>query len=81
MTRCTKGLVNGPCGGTRSGKCESKEERDCGWVLIYNRLRQQGRLGNIRKFVQPRDYSRQSHPARRVAEAYLKPEIEKLAKQ
>ncbi|MDO8568544.1 MAG: methylenetetrahydrofolate reductase C-terminal domain-containing protein [Dehalococcoidales bacterium] len=79
VTRCTKGLTNGPCGGTRSEKCEAKDSRDCGWVLIYNRLKAQGRLANMRKFVQPRDYSRQDHPLRVVAEAYVKPEIEKVA--
>lgn len=75
ITRCTKGLLNGPCGGSRSGKCEAKDARDCGWVLIYDRLKQQGKLSNLRKFVPPKDQSRQDHPMRQVAEAYTKPEI------
>lgn len=75
VTRCTKGLVNGPCGGTKNGKCEAKDARDCGWVLIYNRLKAQGRLDNMKKFVQPRDYGKQDHPAKQVNEAYVRPEV------
>jgi len=39
LTACSKGLLNGPCGGTKNGKCEVNSEMDCGWVLIYQRLK------------------------------------------
>lgn len=78
VTRCTKGLVNGPCGGSKEGKCEVGDGRDCAWELIYHRLKRQNRLDNLRKFILPRDCRRQDHPGRRVAEAYLKPELEKV---
>ncbi|NPV45679.1 MAG: 5,10-methylenetetrahydrofolate reductase [Armatimonadetes bacterium] len=38
ITRCPKGQVNGPCGGTDQGKCEVDPEQDCVWTLIYQRL-------------------------------------------
>ena len=44
MTICAKSLVNGPCGGSKNGKCEAGQEKDCAWVLIYNRLKKQNRL-------------------------------------
>jgi len=72
ITMCAKGLVNGPCGGSTEGKCEASTEKDCAWVLIYNRLKKQGKLDNIRKIFPPKDYSTQAHPAQYVQEAYLK---------
>jgi len=57
LTACHKGLLNGPCGGTNNGKCEVDKEKDCAWVLIYQRLKEQGRLELMRKHHSPRDYS------------------------
>lgn len=74
-TRCAKGLVNGPCGGTNNGKCEVDPETDCAWTLIYKRLEKQGKLDNLDK-IYFSDYSRQTHPARLVNEAYKKAEME-----
>ncbi|MFA5062978.1 MAG: methylenetetrahydrofolate reductase C-terminal domain-containing protein [Candidatus Omnitrophota bacterium] len=47
VTRCPKGLRNGPCGGANKGRCEIDPERDCVWVLIYNRLKEFGQLENM----------------------------------
>ncbi|TEU16197.1 MAG: 5,10-methylenetetrahydrofolate reductase [Dehalococcoidia bacterium] len=55
LTACHKGLLNGPCGGTDNGKCEVDKEKDCGWTLIYQRLKEQGRLDLMRKYHSPRD--------------------------
>lgn len=52
ITACHKGLLNGPCGGTNNGKCEIDKERDCAWTLIYQRLKEQGRL-DLMKMYQP----------------------------
>ena len=57
LTACHKGLLNGPCGGTNNGKCEVDKEKDCAWTLIYQRLREQGRLDLMRRFHSPRDYN------------------------
>ncbi len=56
ITACHKGLVNGPCGGTNNGKCEVDKEKDCAWTLIYNRLKEQGRLDLMKKYHSPRNY-------------------------
>jgi hypothetical protein len=56
ITACHKGLVNGPCGGTNDGKCEVDKERDCAWTLIYNRLKEQGRLDLMRRYQPPRNH-------------------------
>jgi len=56
LTACHKGLLNGPCGGTNKGKCEVDKEKDCAWTLIYNRLKEQGRLPAMRKYRPPKNY-------------------------
>ena len=56
ITACHKGLVNGPCGGTNNGKCEVDKEKDCAWTLIYNRLKEQGRLDLMRQYQAPRNH-------------------------
>jgi len=57
VTRCSKGLLNGACGGASNGKCELDPDRDCGWELIYERLKRLGRLDLIKKFTPAKDYS------------------------
>jgi hypothetical protein len=58
LTACTKGLINGQCGGASQGKCELSPERDCGWELIYKRLRNLNHLDKLRRFIPPKDYSK-----------------------
>lgn len=55
ITACHKHLLNGPCGGTDNGKCEIDREKDCAWTLIYQRLKEQGRLDLMRKYHPLRD--------------------------
>ena len=55
ITACHKGLLNGPCGGTNNGKCEVDKEKDCAWTLIYNRLKEQGRLELMKKYQPPKN--------------------------
>jgi len=57
VTRCSKGLLNGACGGASNGKCELDPERDCAWELIYERLKRLGKLDLIKKFTPAKDYS------------------------
>lgn len=62
ITRCSKGLVNGPCGGYRDGKCEVDPTRDCAWIQIYERLKKMGRLDML-YIPQPlKDHSKMGHP-------------------
>jgi len=65
LTACHKGLLNGPCGGTNNGKCEVDKEKDCAWTLIYERLKEQGRLDLMRKYQPPKNY--QVVPRPRIA--------------
>lgn len=56
---CSKSLVNGQCGGAKSGKCEVDSCKDCAWEKIYQRLKAQGRLEEfLAQPVQIRDYSK-----------------------
>jgi ferredoxin len=49
LTACAKWLINGPCGGAKDGRCEVEPDvRDCGWHLIYQRLKKLGRLDKMR---------------------------------
>lgn len=58
LTACTKGLISGQCGGASNGKCELSPEKDCGWELIYNRLKSLGRTDRLKALVAPKDYSK-----------------------
>lgn len=58
VTRCSKSLCNGPCGGSTDGMCEvDPESIECGWQLIYDRLKTLGKLDVLAENVQPRDWS------------------------
>ncbi len=62
IATCAKGLMNGPCGGMVDGKCEvGNYERDCGWILIFNRLKAIGRLDLFTKLREARDWSESGH--------------------
>ena len=58
ITRCSKSLLNGPCGGAVDGKCEVSTDIDCGWQLIYDRLRTLGQLDNILNAAPLTDWSK-----------------------
>jgi hypothetical protein len=62
MTLCAKSLLNGPCGGAENGKCEVDPERDCGWILIYERLKQLGRLDLLEGYQKPKNHAKWSRP-------------------
>ena len=40
-SQCVKNQRNGPCGGTRAGKCEVLD-KECIWIRAYNRLKPHG---------------------------------------
>jgi len=71
IVRCAKGLLNGPCGGTRKGgKCEIDPDKDCAWVLIHRRREKQGRLDVMRKYYPPKNYGAVKRPGKvRAAKA------------
>lgn len=70
ITRCSKSLLNGPCGGSSNGKCEIGEEIDCGWQLIYDRLKELDSLEIFEEVVPVKDWSvsRDGGPRRIIRE-------------
>jgi len=57
ITRCAKHLLNGPCGGSRDGKCEVSPNLECAWQLIYDRAGRLGILDRFDEIVPPHDWS------------------------
>ena len=62
VTLCSKGLLNGPCGGMDRGKCETDKEKDCAWVLIYRALEKTGKLSQIKEARPAKDYAKANKP-------------------
>ena len=62
VTKCAKGLLNGPCGGSENGKCEVDPQRDCAWIRIYERLQALGELDQLRCYQMPKDFSKMAKP-------------------
>ncbi|MCL6589040.1 MAG: methylenetetrahydrofolate reductase C-terminal domain-containing protein [Firmicutes bacterium] len=66
VARCSKSNLNGPCGGSSQGKCEIDPGIDCGWQVIYDRLKSLGQLDRLREIREPKDWrtSRDGGPRR-----------------
>ncbi|MEE8414420.1 MAG: methylenetetrahydrofolate reductase C-terminal domain-containing protein [Dehalococcoidales bacterium] len=64
VVSCSKGLLNGPCGGTNEGKCEIDSNKDCAWTLIYQRLEEQDRLDLFDKEQPPKNYQSGTRPGK-----------------
>ena len=62
VTRCAKGLLNGPCGGQSKGKCETDKDKDCAWILIYEALKKKNKLHLLREVRPPKNYSKTAKP-------------------
>lgn len=73
IARCSKTLMNGPCGGTNKGKCEVSNEIDCVWYLIVERMKKLGKLEKLADIQPPRNWStsRDGGP-RRVSLEHIK---------
>jgi ferredoxin len=66
IARCSKRLLNGPCGGSTAGKCEINPLVDCAWQLIWDRLRALGLDRRYEDLVPAKDWrtSRDGGPRR-----------------
>lgn len=64
VTRCAKGILNGPCGGTNNGKCEVDSEKDCAWVLIYKQMKAEERLDEFMVIHGPKRWNAVERPGR-----------------
>jgi ferredoxin len=69
ITRCTKGILNGPCAGVKNGKCEANKDMDCAWVLIYKRLERLQQLEKMRRYYPPRNFRTIPRPRRIMSKA------------
>lgn len=70
IARCSKSLLNGPCGGSQNGKCEVSKDVDCGWQLIYDRLVRLNQVDKLKEIIGPKDWgkSRDGGPRKLVRE-------------
>ncbi|MEW6716502.1 MAG: methylenetetrahydrofolate reductase C-terminal domain-containing protein [Chloroflexota bacterium] len=56
IARCSKTLLNGPCGGSEDGHCEINPDIPCAWQLIYDRLKSMGRLETLLELQEPKNW-------------------------
>ncbi len=57
VTRCSKKLLNGPCGGSQNGICEIDPDTECAWHLIIERLTLIGQMDNLEKYIPPKNWN------------------------
>ena len=62
LARCSKQLLNGPCGGSQRGICEvyADKETPCVWDQIYHRLKDLGQLEKLMEIEPAKGW----HPSR-----------------
>ncbi len=70
IARCSKSLLNGPCGGSAAGKCEISKEVDCIWDIIVKKKMDQGRMEEITSLKPVKDWrtARDGGPRKSVRE-------------
>jgi ferredoxin len=70
IARCSKSLLNGPCGGSENGHCEIDPNVACAWQLIYDRLSSMGKLDVLLELQPPKNWrtSRDGGPRKIVRE-------------
>lgn len=56
IARCSKSLLNGPCGGSEAGHCEIDPDVDCAWQLIYDRLKSKDKLHVLMDLQPPKNW-------------------------
>jgi len=79
IARCSKSILNGPCGGSKDGKCEISPDVDCGWSLIVERMKKIGTLHRLEEIIPPRDWSTSHHGGpRRVIHEEMAPPSQKV---
>jgi ferredoxin len=76
IARCSKQLLNGPCGGSQNGKCEINPETPCAWQLIWERMSALGLLDRLMEVQPPKDWStsRDGGPRRIIRDDLRLPE-------
>jgi len=56
VARCSKQIMNGPCGGSTDGKCEISPDVDCAWHLIWERLKSLGLEDRYEDIIEAKDW-------------------------
>jgi ferredoxin len=74
IARCSKSLLNGPCGGSDNGKCEISKDVDCIWDIIVRRMTEAGRLNELLEFRPPKSWTtaRDGGPRRMIREELVR---------
>lgn len=65
LARCSKQLLNGPCGGSQDGRCEVDPDVPCAWQNIIDRLSFFNALDRLEKIYPPKDWSKKRGPGPR----------------
>jgi ferredoxin len=58
LARCSKQLLNGPCGGSIEGTCEVDPDVPCAWHMIIERLEHFKALDRLEAVYPPKDWSK-----------------------
>ncbi len=58
IARCSKQLLNGPCGGSQNGVCEVDPDIPCAWQLIWERAVQFGQVERLLEIQPPKNWSK-----------------------
>jgi ferredoxin len=74
IARCSKSLMNGPCGGSTNGKCEVSKDVDCIWDIIVKKMMEQGRMNELLEFKPPKSWvtARDGGPRKMIKEELVK---------
>jgi ferredoxin len=57
IARCSKQLLNGPCGGSQNSVCEIDPDVPCAWQLIWERAINLGTMDQLLEVQPPKDWS------------------------
>jgi ferredoxin len=74
IARCSKSLMNGPCGGSSHGSCEIGPDTVCIWDRIVRKKMEQGRIDDLTNIAPAKNWQSAWHggPRRRVREDLTK---------
>jgi ferredoxin len=74
VARCSKSLLNGPCGGSHDGKCEVDDATECAWHLIVERMKTLGTLERLAEPHEPKNWQtgRDGGPGKIVREDLIR---------
>lgn len=61
VARCSKGLFNGPCGGSIDGKCEISPKVPCVWQQIIDRMTTLNQLDKLDEVLPFKDWRTSPH--------------------